>query len=117
MMNTLEKELLRKLAAILGLELLEKVNIYLNGDLIPAGSSVPAGGGFIVMPWDGHVLFVDLEPRANWGHACSYLAVRRDGDDFIELKAHMPPFLKADEPNSFRLLWRGPMAPEWTVNG
>ncbi|MFO7616501.1 MAG: hypothetical protein R6V75_04550 [Bacteroidales bacterium] len=116
MMNTLEKEILRKVAAILGLELLEKVNIYLNGDLKPAGASVPAGDGFIDLPWEGHVVFVDLEPKANWGHPCQYLAIQQDGDDHIGMLAQMPPFLQSDDPTVYRLLWRGPLAPEWTVN-
>lgn len=115
MMNALEKEILRKLAPILGLELLEKVNIYLNGNPIPAGAKVQAGDGFFEMPWDGHVLFVDLEPKANWGHSCKYLAIQQDGDDHIEMLAQMPPFLQSDDPTLYRLLWRGPLAPEWTT--
>ena len=56
----------------------------------------------------------DLEPRANWGHVCAYYAVDCAGEEAIEFPAHMPPFLKAGGP-PFRLLWRGPLAPEWAV--
>ncbi len=51
---------------------------------------------------------------ANWGHDCCYLAIQRDNDEVIQVAAHMPPFLKA-ETSTFRLLWRGPQAPEWAV--
>jgi hypothetical protein len=75
---------------------------------------VQIGDALVEVPWDAHIVFVDLEPRANWGHACCYLAIRRDGDEVIQVAAQMPPFLKG-KTSTFRLLWRGPLAPEWAV--
>ena len=93
---------------------LERAIVYLDRNLKRAAERVSVGDVVIHVPWDGHIAFVDLIPKANWGHACCYLAIRLDGDEIIEFAAHMPPFLKA-ETSTFHLLWRGPLAPEWAV--
>ena len=90
--------------------------LYLDPEPKRAADRIAVGDVVIEMPWDGYIAFADLEPQANWGHACAYLAVRADGDDAVDFPAQMPPFLKADGPR-FRLLWRGPSAPEWAVAG
>ena len=113
-MTNLEQHIMDKVRGSLGADRLEGAIIYLDHDLKRAGERVSVADMVIDVPWDGHIAFVDLEPKANWGHACSYLAIRLYGDEVIELAAHMPPFLKA-EASTFRLLWRGPLAPEWAV--
>jgi hypothetical protein len=113
-MTRLEKRILSRVRDILGTDRLEKAIIYLDRDLKRASDPVSVGDVVIDVPWESHIVFVDLEPEANWGHACAYLAIRFDGDDVIEFTARMPPFMKA-EASSFRLLWCGPLAPEWAV--
>ena len=89
--------------------------VYLDWNQIPAGERVQLGDALIEAPWEAQIAFVDLEPMANWGHACCYLAIRQDAADVIQVAAHMPPFLKANT-SAFQLLWRGPLAPEWAVS-
>ena len=113
-MTKLEQRIMGKVRDNLGADRLQRAIVYLDRDMKRASERVPAGDVVIDVPWDSHIVFVDLEPKANWGHACSYLAIRLDGEDVIEFAAHMPPFLKAEASN-FRLLWRGPLAPEWAV--
>jgi len=99
-----------------GEDRLETSIVYLDCDPKRAGELVPVGDVVIDVPWDSHIVFVDLEPWANWEHACSYLTIRLNGYDVIEFVAQMPPFLKA-ESSSFSLLWHGPLAPEWAMAG
>jgi len=95
-------------------ERLARAIVYLSDELRSAGDRVTVADAIVEFPWPGAVVFVDLEPGANWGHACSYLAVRSDANDVIEVAAHMPPFLKAGSAR-FRCIWRGPQAPDWAV--
>jgi hypothetical protein len=113
-MTDLERRVLDKVRDALGAERLEQSIVYLDHDLKQTAERVTAGDVVIDLPWDAHIAFVDLEPMANWGHACSYLAIRREGGDVLEFAARMPPFLKAGA-SAFRLLWRGSQAPEWAV--
>jgi hypothetical protein len=113
-MTELAQRILDKVRGSLGADRLLGTIVYLDWNPIRAGERVQLGDALIEVPWDAHITFVDLEPKANWGHACCYLAIRRDGDEVIHVAAHMPPFLKA-ETSTFRLLWRGPLAPEWAV--
>lgn len=95
-------------------ERLARAIVYLSDEPRSAGERVSVAGAIVEFPWRGSVVFVDLEPGVNWAHSCSYLAVRSDADDVIEVAARMPPFLKADG-SQFRCIWRGPQAPEWAV--
>lgn len=113
-MTELELRMLDKVRARLGADRLANAIAYLDRNPIRAGARAQFGDALIEAPWDAHIAFVDLEPQANWGHACCYLALRQGGDEIIEVAARMPPFLKA-ETATFRLLWRGPLAPEWAV--
>jgi len=113
-MTIVEQRIMDKVRDSLGADRLERVIVYLDDDLKRAAERVSVGDVVIDMPWEGHIAFVDLEPKANWGHACSYLAIRLDGDEVIEFAAHMPPFLKA-EASTFRMLWHGALAPDWAV--
>jgi hypothetical protein len=115
-LNDLEQRILDKVRDSLGADRLESAIVYLDHKHKRAGECLHVADVMIHLPWDGHVAFVDLEPKANWGHACSYFAIRLDGEEVIELPAQMPPFLKAEASN-FGLLWRGALAPEWAVAG
>jgi hypothetical protein len=115
-LNELEQRILNKLRESLGSDRLQSAIAYLDHQPKRAGDCLSVADVNIRLPWDGHVAFVDLEPQANWGHACAYFAIRLDGEDVMELPARMPPFMKAGESN-FSLLWRGPLAPEWAVGG
>ncbi len=113
-MNELEQRIVDAVRQRLGDARLQGAILYLDSTSRKCGERIAAGDAVIEMPWDGYVAFADLEPRANWGHACSYYAVDRAGEEAVEFPAQMPPFLKAGGP-AFRLLWRGPLAPAWAV--
>jgi len=113
-MTELAQRILDKVRGSLGADRLSGAIVYLDWNPIRAGERVQVGDVLIEVLWDAYIVFVDLEPMANWGHVCCYLAIRRDGDEIIHVAANMSPFLKA-ETSTFRLLWRGPLAPEWAV--
>lgn len=113
-MTELARRILDKVRGSMGADQLAGAIVYVDCNPIRAGERVQVGDAVIEVPWDAHIAFVDLEPGANWGHACCYLAIRPDADEVIQVAAHMPPFLKA-RTSTFRLLWRGPLAPEWAV--
>ncbi len=113
-MTEFEQGILDKIRNILGTEELDGAIVYLNWNQIRPDERVHVGDAILVAPWVAYIAFVDLEPRANWGHACYYLAISRDSDDIIKVAAHMPPFLK-EETSTYSLLWRGPLVPEWAV--
>lgn len=106
--------ILEIVGASLGEEQMAGVIVYLDPSEIQSGQKVQVGDVQFEVPWNAQVVFVDLEPRANWGHACCYLAIALDTNEVIQVAAHMPPFLKAGT-STYRLLWRGPLAPEWAV--
>lgn len=114
MMNTLEQRIIDIVYGSLEADRLEKAIVYLDRNLQRTPERLSVGDVVIDVPWDGHIVFVDLEPEANWGHSCCYLAIRLEGDDVIEFAAQMPPFLQAETSN-FHFLWKGSLAPEWAV--
>lgn len=113
-MTDLDQQILDKVRDTIGADQLAYCIVYLDRNPWHAGERKHLGDVLIDVPWNANIAFVDLEPKANWGHKCSYLAIRQDADDIIQVAAQMPPFLKP-EISTFRLLWRGPHAPEWAV--
>jgi hypothetical protein len=86
----------------------------------PPAEAVAAGRwrvGDATLPLSGAptLVFVDLEPQANWGHRCCWLLLPAGDSPAQRIDATMPPFLKLDAP-PVRLLWRGSAAPEWAVH-
>ena len=50
----------------------------------------------LILPWDGFVAFVDLEPMANWGHACRYVLMHPETGESKAVNAQLPPPLVTD---------------------
>jgi hypothetical protein len=94
-MTELTQRILDKIRASLNADRLAGSIIYLDWNMVKAGQKLELGDALMEVPWDAYIAFVDLEPRANWGHECCYLAIRQDSDESIQVVAHMPPFLKA----------------------
>lgn len=88
--------------------------VYLSREIAHAGARVHAGDVLIDIPWEARIVFVDLEPQANWGHRCAYIILQCEGNGCIRKDAQMPPFLKPGG-MPFRLLSKGAAVPEWTV--
>ncbi len=115
-MTDAEGRILERVRAGIGAELMDGAIVYLAVAPLPAGGRVTLGGVDITPPWPARLAFVDLEPGVNWGHDCRYLLIREDAAETQSFPATMPPFLKPGGPG-FRVLWRGPGAPEWAVEG
>jgi len=109
-----ERRILEILRNRLGAERLDGAIVYLAQEPLRADASAEMGDVTLVAPWDSCVAFADLEPGVNWGHACRYFLIGEDSEAVCEFAAQMPPFLKPDGP-AFRLLHRGPLAPQWAV--
>ena len=62
------------------------------------------GGEMFTVPFDCHVVFADLEPYANWSHACEYLLISTDMEQKSVMKNDMPPVHLLE---SFSLLRQG----------
>jgi len=108
------KNILDKVLGNLGTDRLLAAVVYLDCTPVRSGELIQAGDVRIEAPWDAHIAFVDLEPQKSSEHECCYLAIRRDGDEIIRIETNTSPFLK-DGKSSFRVLWHGPLAPEWAM--
>ncbi len=88
--------------------------VYLDESEVPAGASVEIDGRPTVVTSRSAVAFVDLEPRANWGHPCRYLVVDLASGAVRSIEAQFPPFMRGAS-RTLRLIWRGPDVPSWSV--
>ena len=70
------------------------------------GEIVQAGPAEQPMPFEGHLVFVDLQPEANWGHPVLYLFVTPDGRRVEVAQGQFPPYFEG-YPASFRTLTLG----------
>lgn len=86
---------------------------YFKPTVVSAGTELHLGDITVPVARDSLIVFVDLEPAVNWSHSCCYLVVPVVGA-VSRIDARMPPFLKAGG-GGWRLLRRGPLAPEWAV--
>ena len=93
--------------------ILARAIVYVSAELAGPGE-YEFGDIKMILPWYAHVLFIDLEPAANWGHKCIYLALQADGDERIEAKAQFPPSF-GQAKTRFSLFQKGPDAPDWAV--
>lgn len=111
-----DRELMRRVREAVPAYLLSGAAVYAGTSALEAGERFAAGDVDVTAPWPALVVFVDPHPEANWGHACLYLLLRRDGSDHRQAAAALPPFLKPDQP-PFRLLWKADAVPDWAVAG
>src|ERR1044071_8897538 len=80
--------------------------IYLDEQELQAGETVEIDSRKVPVPWAALRVFVDLEPRANWGHRARWLFVNRDTGDIEQHDVQFPPWLRGDT-TKFHLIWRG----------
>ena len=69
-------------------------------------------------PWDAYLTFVDLDPMANWGHACCYICIDLEAQRAHRIDAQLPPFgpSKPDSPaRQWQVIYRAPGVPEALV--
>ena len=88
--------------------------VYLDERLVPAGAGISVNGGEVRVPWPAVMLFVDLEPTVNWGHACRYVLLGAEPGEVQAVGARFPPFLQG-MPETMHILWKGEDVPDWAV--
>ena len=71
---------------------LQEAIIYREGQILRKGTRFPIGRRTFILPFDAHLVFVDLEPKANWGHPCTYFFIDTDGNNFEKSIEMFPPY-------------------------
>jgi hypothetical protein len=89
--------------------------VYVTSDPFSSGTTLRFPGLTLELPWDGFLAFVDLDPMANWGHACRYVLINPNTGEAKSIAAQFPPF--GPERNSepkyhWRLLYQAPGVPD-----
>jgi hypothetical protein len=100
-----DAELLAIVTLHLGTDETLSSRIYVAQDAIAGGTVLNLPHTEITAPWDAQLVFVDLEPQANWSHSSRYLLVRVDHDEVLSIESRFPPFGSTESPD-WRLLSR-----------
>ncbi|HWI02809.1 MAG TPA: hypothetical protein VNT52_03135 [Acidimicrobiales bacterium] len=83
--------------------------VYVTAGVVNPEEDLFAGRDRVAVEVPGYLVFVDLEPRASWGHPCVYLLVHAD-ESVTRLQARFPPS-RAD----LRLVSRGAGVEDWML--
>jgi hypothetical protein len=89
--------------------------VYLARASVTAGETLAFPQCTFTCPFDGHVAFVDLDPMANWGHACCYLCLDPRTGDASRVDAQFPPFGANTDRAAWEVMYRAPSVPEALV--
>ena len=83
--------------------------VYVSAGVVGDGEELFAGRDRIEVAVPSYVVFVDLVPRANWGHECLYLLVDPEGE-VTRVEARFPP-----SRSDLRLVARGAGVEDWML--
>jgi len=89
--------------------------LYLASESVTRGTTLQFARLAFVCPWDAHLVFVDLDPMANWGHPCRYLCVGQDTGDTRAFAAQFPPFgppVDGRTQYHWRVIYQAPGVPD-----
>jgi hypothetical protein len=89
--------------------------VYLATARVAGGEQLSLPRLTFTCPWDGYVTFVDLDPMANWGHACCYICIEPESGETHRIDAQFPPFGRpgTDRPaRPWQVIYRAPAVPE-----
>ncbi len=79
--------------------------VYWDQRVFEEGESVTLGSETLEVTANATLVFVDLEPRANWGHACAYFLIDLETREIERHPAEFPPYLD-DPPPEYKVLFR-----------
>ena len=79
--------------------------VYWDKNLLQKGDTVNIGKKIINMPFKGYMVFVDLEPKVNWGHPCLYFLMNSRTKELKVIKEEFPPYF-GEYPESFKVIQR-----------
>jgi hypothetical protein len=98
--------------ASLSVNQIESCVVYVATAPVAAGP-IAFGRITVRVPWAAWLAFVDLEPAANWTHACRYVCVSTESGDTHSLDADRPPFgpPSAASGLTWKVLYRAPAVP------
>lgn len=72
---------------------------------VESGAPIKIGRESLEMPFKGYMAFVDLMPKANWGHPCLYFLIDAKTHDIQIRKEAFPPYY-GEYPQSYRVILR-----------
>lgn len=105
----------QRLIALLQKELSEdaikKSIISIDYAIQPKGAETNIAKIHFTYPYDGFMVFVDLEPKLNWTHDCLYLFISADLSQLTRIKAETPPYY-GDYPKTYSVVLRYGSIPE-----
>ncbi len=78
---------------------------YWDNKLLEKGDKIKIGFKEFVMPFQGFLVFVDLEPKANWGHRCLYFLIDSQSFEYKIVEGEFPPYL-GKYPESYKVILR-----------
>ena len=86
---------------------------YLNQKIQAAGRA-KIGGQKVEFDHPYLLLFIDLQPGANWMHPCRYLLIDPATQQVDSVESDRPP-LFGMLPSSWRVVWRSPGIQDWQL--
>ena len=88
--------------------------VYLDQVELAAGFMLKVDQKQIDVRRPSALVFIDKEPRANWGHASRHLLIALEDGSVQSIDSQFPPFLRG-VPKTLRLIWKGEEVPEWAI--
>ncbi len=82
---------------------LQRSMVFWDQKIRKRGEQLQIGPKTYTMPFDGTILFVDLEPRLNWAHPTEYLLVNNHGQNVEAIESSYPLY-QGEYPDTYILL-------------
>ncbi|MFW9866513.1 MAG: hypothetical protein ACFFEN_10500 [Candidatus Thorarchaeota archaeon] len=109
MPDSIEKRVLELINRVLTKEEIEKSIIYFDSKILKKGTVIDVQlEENPKIPFDGYLLFIDKEPKANWGHPTLYYLINSESMEVKVIKnAEFPPYFDYyQSPSTFKVLLR-----------
>ena len=104
-------ELSRLAKAQLSPSELDNCVIYLLNSPVAGGSTLEFPRASIAAPWDARLAFIDLDPLANFGHACRYVLINPGTGETKSVDARFPPF-RSGADDRWQVVYKAPGVPD-----
>jgi hypothetical protein len=85
--------------------------VYLLTTQVAKGSTLEFPQVSITAPWQARVAFIDLDPLANFGHACRYVLINPGTGETKSVDARFPPFRSGAE-DRWQVVYKAPGVPD-----
>ncbi len=86
-------------------ETIDNSIIFIDTKVYNKGSTKKIGTSNFTFPYNGFMVFIDLEPKVNWSHPCLYLFIKTNLLEIIKIKESFPPYY-GKYPDSYSVLLR-----------